>query len=71
MLEDKIFLEKEITPNVARLTKEVRILIDARVPIQKIYNYILTHARDHREMYITLFLFGLSYRWYKDDNNLK
>jgi hypothetical protein len=71
MLEDKIFLEKEITPNVARMIDTAKIMINERVPLPKIYKYILTHSQDIRETYITLFLFGLAYRWYKEDNHLK
>lgn len=71
MLEDKIFLEKEITPNVVKVLDDAKVMINERIPLPKIYHYILTHSKDIRETYITLFLFGLAYRWYKEDNNLK
>jgi hypothetical protein len=71
MLEDKVFLEKEITPSVAKLISEIKIMIAGRVPIPKIYAYILRNAKDHREMYMVLFLFGMAYQGYKEDLNLK
>jgi hypothetical protein len=71
MLEDKIFLEKEITPSVAKLVSEIKIMISGRIPLPKIYEYILRNAKDHREMYMTLFLFGIAYQGYKEDLNLK
>jgi len=71
MLEDKIFLQKEITPHVSQLISEVKLMIAQRVPIPKIYEYILLHSKDYRERYITLFLFGVAYQGYKEDLNLK
>ena len=71
MLEDKLFLEKEITPRVAKMISEIKLMIAQRIPIPKIYAYILRNAKDHREMYIILFLFGIAYQGYKEDLNLK
>jgi len=71
MLEDKIFLETEITPRVAKMISEVKLMIAQRIPIPKIHSYILRNAKDHREMYITLFLFGIAYQSYKEDLNLR
>jgi len=71
MLDDKIFLDKEVTPTVVKILDDAKIMNNERVPLPKIYHYILTHSKDIREAYITLFLFGVSYRWYKEDNNLK
>lgn len=71
MLDDKIFLKKEITPSVAKLVSEIKIMVAGRIPIPKIYEYILRNAKDYREMYITLFLFGMIYQGYKEDLNLK
>ena len=71
MLDDKIFFEKEITPNVAKLISESKLMIAQRIPVPKIYKHILQHSKDHREMYITLFLFGMAYQGYKEDLNLK
>lgn len=71
MLEDKLFLETEITPRVAKMISEIKLMIAQRIPIPKIYAYILRNAKDHREMYIILFLFGIAYQGYKEDLNLK
>lgn len=71
MLDDKIFLEEEITPNVVKILDYAKIMNNERIPLPKIYRYILNHSKDIRESYITLFLFGVTYRWYKEDNNLK
>lgn len=71
MLDDKIFLKEEITPSVAKLVSKIKLMIAQRVPIPKIYEYILRNSKDHREMYMTLFLFGMAYQGYKEDLNLK
>lgn len=71
MLGDKEFFEKEITPDISELTFVVQSMINQRIPVKTIYNYILTHTNTYHERYIALFLFGLSYRWFKDDHNLK
>jgi hypothetical protein len=71
MLDDKIFLEKEITPSVAKTVSEIKLMIAQRIPLPKIYNHILTYSKDYRERYILLFLFGIAYQSYKEDNNLR
>jgi hypothetical protein len=71
MLDDKLFFTKEITHNVSKIMDEVKSMNNKRIPLKTIYNYILTHTDTYQERYISLFLFGLSYRWFKDDNKLK
>jgi len=71
MLEDKIFLAKEITPNVSKLIEESKKMIEQKTTLPKIFDYILTHSRNHQEMNISLFLFGIAYQSYKEDNHLK
>jgi hypothetical protein len=46
-------------------------MIAQRIPLPKIYDYILLHSKDYKERYITLFLFGIAYQGYKEDLNLK
>lgn len=71
MLDDKIFLEKEITPHVVKMVSEIKLMIAQRVPLPKIYKHILQYSRDYKERYIVLFLFGMAYQGYKEDLNLK
>jgi hypothetical protein len=71
MIEDKNFLVKEMTPNVLKLVEESKKMIEQRITLPKMFDYILTHSKDHREMNITLFLFGIAYQSYKEDNHLK
>ena len=56
---------------MAKLISETKLMIAQRIPIPKIYKHILQYSKDHREMYITLFLFGMAYQGYKEDLNLK
>jgi len=71
MLEDKLFFEKEITPHVAKLVSEIKLMIAQRIPFPKIYDYILFHSKDYKERYIVLILFGMAYQGYKEDNHFK
>lgn len=70
MLEDKEFFNKHITPEVATITEEVKTMINKRIPVPTIYDYILKKSSDYETRYMCLFLFGLSYKWFKEDNNL-
>jgi hypothetical protein len=71
MLEDKIFFEREITHSVTKLVDEAKFMNEHRIPVKDIYHYILINARDYNERYMALFLFGMIYKWFKDDNNIK
>lgn len=71
MLGDKEFFTKEITPNVAKMMEEVTTMINKRTPVPEIYHYILVNSKDYSERYISLFLFGLKYKWFKEDNGLQ
>ena len=71
MLDDKLFLEKEITPYVAKLVGEIKTMIAQKATIPTIHHYILKNSRNYQERYITLFLFGMAYQGYKEDNHLK
>jgi len=71
MLDDKLFLEREVTPYVAKLVDEIKKMIAQKATIPTIYNHILKNSRDYRERNITLFLFGMAYQGYKEDNHLK
>ena len=70
MLEDKEFFLKNVTPEVAVITDEVKKMIDTRRPVKDIYTYILKKSSNYETRYMCLFLFGLSYRWFKNDNNI-
>ena len=69
MLEDKIFLEKEITPSVVKLVDEVKKMIAQRATLPKMYDYIMTHSKNYNERYIVLILFGMAYQSYKEERN--
>lgn len=71
MLDDKAFFDKEITPAVAKLVDKAKAMNECRMPLKDIYDYILKHSDSYHERYMALFLFGLSYRWFKDDNKIK
>jgi hypothetical protein len=71
MLEDKEFFNKEVTSSVANLIDTATIMLHNRTPVKKIYEYLLTHSKDYRERYMSLFLFGIVYQGYKEDNHLK
>lgn len=71
MLDDKLFLEKEITPSVVKLVDEVKKMIPQRTTIPKMYDYILKNSKNYQERYMALFLFGMAYQNYKEDNHLK
>ena len=70
MLEDKEFFLKNVTPEVASITNEVKQMIENRKPVKDIYTYILRKSSNYETRYMCLFLFGLSYKWFKDDNNI-
>lgn len=71
MLEDKIFLTKEITPSVSKKVSEMKLMIAQRIPLPKIYDHILQNSKDYKERYILLFLLGVAYQGYKEDNNFR
>ena len=59
--DDKLFLAKEITPSVARLTDKVQEMLSQKRTIRQIYDYILDNTFEN-ERYIVLFLFGMAYQ---------
>jgi hypothetical protein len=71
MLEDKIFLDKEVTPSVTKIVDTARYMLEHRVTLPKIYEYILTHSNDYQERYMSLFLFGVVFQNYKEDYHLR
>jgi hypothetical protein len=70
MLEDKWFFDKEITPHVTKLVDESRGMIDKRVPLRKVYDYILLQSKDYQERYVCFIMLGMIYQGYKEDHNL-
>jgi len=60
--DDKLFLAKEITPSIARLTDRVQEMLSQKHTIRQIYDYILDNTKDYSERYIVLFLFGMAYQ---------
>lgn len=70
MLEDKQFFNKHITPEVASIIESVKNMIDSRIPVPVIYDFILKKSSNYETRYMCLFLFGLSYKWFKEDNSL-
>lgn len=69
-MEDKKFLDDVVNKDIVIVIDAATKLLTARKPLPDIYNYILRNSKNC-DGYITMFLFGVIYQKYKEDNNLR